>query len=287
MKMMRIAAAARNAALMTAALLSLSASAASAQFEGEADFKITSRREKKAPLEGTARMYVSPSGFRMEWVMKTGSADKKGVPTEIKMTMLAALPNPDKVYLVNDENKTYSVWDTKPARDASSAPKETYKVEKLGNDRIAGYACQNARVTSSKGNAFDVCVTREFGPSGDWIAAMNRNDPETRSWLKALREQGIEGFPIRWSVREKGSSEPITVMELVSARKKALAASLFAVPAGYKQTDFAVGGLTPEQQKAMGDAQKQMKEAMENMTPEERKQVEEMMKRYGQPTPVP
>ena len=37
----------------------------------------------------------------------------------------------------------------------------------------------------------------------------------------------------------------------------------------------------------MGDAQKQMKEAMEDMTPEQRKQVEEMMKRYGQPTPVP
>jgi hypothetical protein len=273
--------------IIAVAALLLTASAASAQFEGEADFKILSRREKKPPLEGTARMYVAPAGFRMEWVMKTGSASKKGEPTEIKMTMLAALPNPDKVYLVNDENKTYSVWDAKPASDSSRASKESYKVEKLGNDHVAGYACQNARVTSSKGNDFDVCVTKEFGPSSDWIAAMNRNDPEARSWLKALREQGIEGFPIRWSVRPKGSAEAATVMELIRAQKKTLAASLFAVPAGYKQTDFAVGGLTPEQQKAMGDAQKQMKEAMEDMTPEQRRQVEEMMKRYGQPTPVP
>ena len=142
-------------------MLLLSASIASAQFEGEADFRIISHREKGAPLEGTARMYVAPAGFRMEWVMKTGSATRRA-PTEITMTMLAALPNPDKVYLVNDENKTYSVWDVKSAR-TPQASKDTYKVEKLGNDRVAGYACQNARVTSSKGNDFDVCVTKEFG----------------------------------------------------------------------------------------------------------------------------
>jgi hypothetical protein len=266
--------------------LLLCVSAASAQFEGEADFKITSRREKGTPIEGTARMYIAPSGFRMEWVMQTASAGKKA-PSEIKMTMLAALPNPDKVYLVNDENKTFSVWETKPARENDASAKDTYKVEKLGSERIAGYPCQNARVTSSKGNDFDVCVTREFGPSADWIAAMNRNDPESLSWLKALRAQGVEGFPIRWSVRAKKAAEPTSVMELVRAQKKTLAASLFKVPAGYKQTDFAVGGLTPEQQKQMGDAQKQMNDAMKDMTPEQRKQVEEMMKRYGQPTPVP
>jgi hypothetical protein len=30
-----------------------------------------------------------------------------------------------------------------------------------------------------------------------------------------------------------------------------------------------------------------MKKALEKMTPEQRKQYEEMMKRYGQPTPTP
>ena len=271
--------AARNAALMVAALL-LAASSAFAQFEGEADFKITTRREKGGPLEGTARMYVAPSGFRMEWLMKTGAEGRK-TPQEIKMTMLAALPNPDKVYLVNDENKTYSVWDTKQAReDMKSAPKDTYKVEKLGMSQVAGYKCQSARVTSSKGSDFEVCVTKEFGPSTDWIAAMNRNDPEARSWLNALKEQGIEGFPIRWAVRQKGSTEAMTVMELVRAQKKSLSASLFQVPADYKETGFAVGGLTPEQEKAMN-------EALKRMSPEQRKKYEEMMKRHGQPTPVP
>ena len=256
-----------------------------AQFEGEADFKITTRRDKGAPLEGTARMFSSKSGFRMEYVTSTGST-KKGAPGEIKMTMLAPLPNPEKVYLVNDEKKTYSVWETK-GRDAKPASHETYEIQKLGDDRVAGYSCQNARVTSSKGSTFDVCLSRELGVSNDWIAAMNRDDPDASSWLKALQEKGIEGFPVRWAIRPKGSKEATVVMQLVKAQKKALPVAMFQVPPGYKQTDFAIGGLSPEQEKAMADARAQMNEAMKNMSPEERKQVEEMMKRYAQPTPVP
>lgn len=271
---------------LAAAALALVASVASAQFEGEATFKITTRREKGAPLEGTAHMFSSKTGFRMEWEMATG-ASRRGGPQQIKMVMLAKLPNPEKVYLVNDANRTYSVWDTKKAReDAKTAPKETYTVEKLGMDRVAGYACQNVRVTSSKGSVFDLCVTKEFGASSDWLAAMNRNDPEAGSWLKSLRDAGIEGSPVRWSVRTKGSAEPTMVMELVRADKKALSAALFEVPAGYKETGMAVGGLTPEQEKAMADARAQMQESLKDMTPEQRKQYEEMMKRYA-PTPAP
>ena len=40
-----------------------------------------------------------------------------------------------------------------------SVTKEDYKVEKLGSDRVAGYACQNARLTSSKGADFEVEMT--------------------------------------------------------------------------------------------------------------------------------
>ena len=268
-----------------ASLLALLLSAAAApapvfaQFEGEADFKITTHRDKGGPLEATARMDLSKSGFRMEYVMPTGST-KRGEPGEIKMTMLAQLPNPEKVYLINDEKKTYSVWDTKSGRETKKG-REKYEVEKLGSDTVAGYSCQNARLTSSKGNVFDVCVTRELGTSSDWIAAaMNRNDPDALSWVQALKENGIEGFPIRWSIRSRGSKQPATVMELTRAQKKAIPAAMFQVPTGYKQTDFALGGLSPEQERTMN-------ERMKNMSPEERKRVQEMMKRYGQPTPAP
>src|SRR5215510_11656084 len=165
-------------AVCAALLLAAAAAPVFAQFEGEADFKITTRRQKGGTIEGTSRMFVSPAGFRMEWVMKTGAV-RQGAPAEVKMTMLAKLPNPEKVYLVNDDKKTYSSWDAKAGRDgAAKEPGETYTVEKLGADRVAGFACQNARVRSSKGTDFDVCLTKELGASTEWIAAMNRNDPE-------------------------------------------------------------------------------------------------------------
>ena len=265
---------------LAAAALVLTASAASGQFEGEATFKVTTRRENGAPLEGTAHMYSSKTGFRMEWAIATGATGKGG-PAEIKMVILAKLPNPENVYMVNDANRTYSVWDTKTAREnLKTAPKETYTVEKLGTDRVAGYACQNARVTSSKGSVFDVCATKEFGASSDWLAAMNHNNPDSGSWLKSLRDAGIEGSPVRWSVRSKGAAEPKMIMELVRADRKALSTALFEVPAGYKETGFAMGGLTPEQEKALGDARARMQ------SPEQRKQSEEMMKRSA-PTPAP
>ena len=79
---------------------------------------------------------------------------------------------------------------------------------------------------------------------------MNRSGPEAPRGSTALKEQGIEGFPVRWSMRAEGlpASRPRR-MELTRVEKKSLPASLFEVPAGYKQTDFAVGGLTPEQEK--------------------------------------
>ena len=59
------------------------------------------------------------------------------------------------------------------------------------------------------------------------------------------------------------------------------------MPAGYKQTEFAIGGLSPEQQKAVSDARTRMREALDRMTPEQRKAYEDAMKRYARPTPAP
>jgi len=71
-------------------------------------------------------------------------------------------------------------------------------------------------------------------------------------------------------------------MELTHLEKKSLPGSLFEVPAGYKQTDFAMGGMTPEQEKAMADIRAKMRE---KMTPEQRKAHDEAMQPHTAPTP--
>jgi hypothetical protein len=280
--------------LLMSYVLLFAAAVASAQFEGVADFTITMNGEQGKPTSTSGRMSITRGAFRSEWTMTMPGAARgrrdaaKDAPSRVTMTMLARKAEPDKLYMLNDEKKTYSVTDLKKVREeARDLPKETYKVERLGSDRVAGLACQKALVSSAKGSEYEVCVTKDLDVSGDWLAAMNRGQRDAGSWIQALRDNGLDGYPVRWAMRRQGAAQPTMVMELTRVEKKSLPASLFEVPAGYKQTEMAVGGMTPEQEKAMGDARAQMKEALEKMTPEERKAYEDAMKRYAQPTPEP
>lgn len=271
---------------IAATVLFAAATTAFAQFEGVADFKVTTNTGQGQSVNGTGRMYVSPRAYRSEFEMQItgagGSRDSRKVaPPAMKMTMFSKLSEPDKLYMLNEAAKSYSIWDLSKSReDMTNAPRETYTVKKLGKDTVAGLSCQNALLTSSEGNEIEACVSRDFAASSDWIAAMNRGDRASGSWIRSLKSAGIEGFPVRWSMRSKGSKDATMTMEMTRVEKKSLPASLFEVPAGYKQTDMAIGGLTPEQQKQIDDA-------MKNLTPEQRKAYEDAMKRSAQPTPKP
>jgi hypothetical protein len=197
------------------------------------------------------------------------------------MTMLARKADAGKVYMLNEAKKTYSVFDTgKAVEQRGKTPKEPFTVKKLGTDTVAGLSCQNVLLTSSEGTEIEVCAAKELAASSDWLASLNRRNPEGASWLTALKEQGIEGFPVRWVVRKKGSTQPLTTMEMTHLEKRPLPASFFDVPAGYTQAQSAMRGLTPEQEKALSHMRG-------NMTPEQRKAREDAMKRRRQPTPQP
>lgn len=277
--------------LLAGILLTTLASAASAQFEGEANFKIMTNPGKGQSLVGTGTMLVSRNAYRAEWEMQMSPTSQRkpqsGPAPKMKMTMFTKTADPERLYMLNDENKTYSIWDASKNRDAAKAPKETYTVQKLGKDTVAGLSCQNALLTSSKGNTIEACISREFAVSSDLLTALSRREGAAGSWIQALRDEGLEGFPVRLAMGGRGGKDITMTMELTRIDRRSLPASLFEVPAGYKQTDFAMGGLSPEQDKAMSDARAQMNEAMEKMTPEERKQYEEMMKRFAAPTPKP
>lgn len=271
--------------LVLAAALSLASAIASAQFEGVASFKMTAGSGPDMAAQGDGKIFLSPAGYRVEWAMDLSSMRKgregSKAPATMAMTMLARKAEPAKVYMLNDEKKTYSVVDAgKAAEDRGAKPKDPFTVKKLGTETIAGYSCQNVLLTSSKDTEIEVCVAKELAASSDWLASLNRRNPEGASWLGALKAQGIEGFPIRWVIRKKGSTEPLTTMVMTRIDKKSLPASLFDVPAGYTETKMSMRGLTPEQEKAMSKMR-------ENMTPEQRKAYEDAMKRYAQPTPKP
>jgi hypothetical protein len=257
---------------ITAALLFAASVAALAQSEGIAEFKGSTMTGGGETLPAHGKFFLSKAAFRMDWEVdtsQTAPGKKKGAhPDQYRMTLIQKISEPDRMYMLNPERKTYSVIHTDKARE-SSVPGETYTVKKLGHDSVAGLSCEKALLTSSSGAESEVCVTRELIPSSAWLAVMNRQN--TRSGFgKALHDHGLDGFPIRMISRHKGGVN--STFELVRFQKTSVASSSFEIPAGYSEASGSSVMMTPEQEKAM-------KDALSKMTPEQRKKYEEMMKK--------
>jgi hypothetical protein len=283
----------RSAVLVLCGALAAAAPAL-AQFEGVADFKVSTNSGKGEAIPATGKISVTATAYRMEMetdvskISRGKSGRAADAPQRIKMTMFGKVAEPDKLTMIDDANKTYSVWDLKKMRgQMKDADGPTYTVIRKGTDTVAGLSCQRAELVSTAGTVIDVCVAREFAVSGDWLAALGRRQRENTSWMSALRDTGLAGFPVRYSVRQKNTAEPFVTMEVTRVVKGPVSGALFEVPAGYKETAFAMGGLSPEQQKSVSDARAKMRESLERMTPEQRKAYQDAMKRYARPTPTP
>jgi len=194
-----------------------------------------------------------------------------------RMTVLVRTAEPDVSYMINDAQKSYARIDVKEMQKSVPAAEKEKKwsVKRLGSDRVAGYACERALV-SQEGSETDneVCVSKEIAGSAGLLDA-GRRGSSGRGLEKALKANGLEGMPIRMVMREKGKPEASVAWELVKAEKRALPASTFEIPPGYKETSMMGTMMSPEQQK-------QMEDAMKNLTPEQRKMLEQMMKKQGQ-----
>lgn len=269
---------------IAAAVFFVSSAAVLAQSEGVAEFKGTTHTEKDQTIPSQGKVYFSKSACRVEWETdlrqlreERKDAPKGMISDRFRMVLLTKLSEPDRVYHLNDERKTYSVTDlSKEKRDAKT-PAHTWKVQKLGRDTVAGLSCEKALLTADDGVQTEVCVTKEVVPSRAWLSAWNRRE-EQRTPLLALKENGLDGFPVRWVFREKGKSEVSSSVELVRFERKSVPGSLLEIPPGYRQTSAASVWMSPEQEKALRDAKQK---ALENMTPEQRKKYEEYMKQQG------
>jgi Domain of unknown function (DUF4412) len=243
---------------------------AAAQYEGELDMKMTMGTEAM----GTGRMLVSKAGARSEMTIQIPEKQRhEGMGSSVKMTTIFKASDPDTVTMLNDEARTYSVMDLKKAREMAprGGSEETYTVKKLGSETVAGFACQDVVITSSKGNEVEACVTKDVTGSSAW-SAMARRGGSGSGLMKALRDAGLEGFPVKMKMSAKGRDDRPVMWELVKAEKRSIPASMFEVPAGYTKEETPMGAMmNPEMRQ-------KMQEALDKMTPEQRRQFEEMMK---------
>ncbi len=241
-----------------------------AQNEGVATFRLTTH--SSTTPDGRYSISFSRSALRMEMQMDAaaGGRPNKGgskTPSAGKATMIQKLAEPDILYMVSDEQKTYWVIDLAKLREQSGKQAEdAWTIKRLGRDSVAGYACEKALLTSSKGASkgaeIEVCVAADLPVSSAWWSAMYRAPKGSDRWMKTIQEAGIKGLPIRVKLRSAHEATGGMEMELVSLEKKSLPGSLFEIPKGYRKVESGSGvsTMTPEQRKAYEDAKKKAQE---------------------------
>jgi len=251
---------------------------ARAEFEGLVEGRVT------GTMAGTFRAQVGKAGIRSEVEMGMPAAAKAGgakgmpgMPASMKRFTVQRRAEPNKVFVLDEERKTYMVVDTAEVREGlKGAPTETFTVRKLGKDTVAGFACEKVVATGSQSGEAELCVTAEIAP--EWARGAVEQGRGGGALLAALRQAGLPGFPVRWS-RQDGEGGKIT-MELTSAKRQSIPASTFEIPAGYQESKGMPGpGM------GGGDASKQLEDAMKRLTPEQRKQMEQMLKGQRQGSP--
>jgi len=258
----------------------LAVPAAAAEFEGiiEARITMTAPQEEQRG-SGTLRMQLSRAGARTETQMTSAMG-------EMQMTMMTLRSKPGVTYLVDDQRKLYS--EITSSGDDADEPEEKLQVKKLAPEKVAGYDCAHALLTDGKGEQTEIWATRALGDAQTFWAAFSGEDPresrKNREAARALREAGIDGWPLKFRSRQEGGQ--VVTWEATRVEKRSLPASLFSL-AGYAKAGPGAGHLgkvklSPEQQRKL-DAQtkaqqREMQESMKKMTPEQRKQMEELMR---------
>lgn len=257
---------------------------APAQFEGVADLKMTGQ-ESGHRLDGKGKLYLSRSAWRMEMemAMPDMSQPAKGgkapaAAQDYRMVMFGKMANPGKSWMLNDRTKTYAVVEDEKDDDDEKEHAQDWKVVRLGQDSVAGFSCTNVKAQrEGEDQSWEACLAKDF-ISGAWLKGVRA---EKEWWFVAAKRAGVEGYPVRMIARSKDGVEKHR-FEIVKVERKKVPASLFEVPAGYRQGGMMdVMAQTPEQQRQMQEAQRQAAEAMKNMSPEQKKMMEEMMKKYG------
>lgn len=242
-----------------------------AGFEGALDMTMTTKDGR-----GTLKGLVSGVGMRVEVEART---PQLGDAT-LQMTLLMQWHNPQVVSLLNKATKTYTeLTPQDTARGMRPRPDKEYTVKKLGKEKVAGYTCERLLLTAQDGSTAEVWTTKELvdlTPLRDFMQH-NRQSAVLMGVMKALKEANAEGFVAKAIVKEPPATEPALTLTLVKAEKRAVDASVFTVPAGYKKQEGMLGML-PGMLPLPLEHQQTIQNALENLSPEKRRMLENLLR---------
>lgn len=188
-------------------------------------------------------MYVSSKGdMRVEM---HSDMSFKGYKSPIPMVLIGHSNKPDESIIIDDSAKTYMIHHIDTA-DLNAGIKTESAVAKVGEEKVFGYDCVHAKIISNKkiGNFYNETDTINVWRSKDVPMQSNvkelftRFESRTGSYMYSketaakLKDMGCEGFLVKLTMNGKNVT---MVMQLTKAEHRNLPASMFQIPAGYKE----------------------------------------------------
>jgi hypothetical protein len=190
--------------------------ATSTPFEGEISVMVKDETSRKLP----ASITYDVKGNKVRYV-----------PAAARVYAVGDL-DAQRVYAIDDSQKSYDAIDLKPAANMKPAP--TPKVVKTGKtEKVAGLDCEDWTIDDGNETA-DVCASKGI-TYFDLASEAKTGNAET-PWAVALTTE--RAFPLRITVHDKAGKEQYRA-EATKADRKKVDDSLFQAPTGYKKADLA------------------------------------------------
>ncbi len=203
----------------------------------------TTSTGKNMSINAVTRMFVSSKGDMRSEMNTVSSLNGNKITAPI--IIIAHSNKPDESIIIDDSAKTYSINNiNRNGLDTKEKIEST--VSKVGEDKILGFNCVHAKIISKNfiGNFYSIVDTVDIWRSNDVPIQstvkdlMNKFESRTGNYMYSkevtdqLKQMGCIGFMVKMEI---GSKDASTVMQLTKVEHRDLPASMFEIPAGYKE----------------------------------------------------
>jgi hypothetical protein len=219
---------------------------------------------KEASVGGNFKTYSQGGDVRSEITM---SVPQMG---EMQITSLSLKTEPNKIYLLNEKEKTYTEMATGNDEEWKDRAQSDYEVTVLGKETINGYNTTHVSIKINGKQREELWTTRDIAGYGEFAKIKTKYTGKDNLY-KALAAKSADGLPVRIKVDERGHNMQ---MDLVKAEKRSNPANLFSLD-GYKKGE-GMSGMPG------GEQIQEMMKNMQNMTPAEREEmIRQLKEQYG------
>ena len=216
-------------------------------------------------FSGTSKVYSCDGNTRSEMNIVTPA-----MPNPIATVSLILKDAPEKIFTLNEKDKTYSEMEINKDRISHNSDVE-YEVTVIGKEKINNYNCVHVKV-KSKGSRDerDMWLSKDVAAWENYTSIKNKYLAGTKLF-DALKAKGAEGFFVRLVMQ--GPNGEQMQMDLVKAEHRNIDESLLTL-AGYTKKAAGAPGA------GFGGVDV---DAIQKMTPEERqKYIDDMKAKYQQ-----